>query len=284
MSSLLTRVIRGDVTLLPVTRDRGLADRIVSSVWVDRAALSKETAAGRFRDLDDMLIDLIRQVPNPVIHDVAVSNGITSLELLDRLRAAGIPARLYISDKFARCVSVRRGLVARVYDAYGSLLHARVGVVLADRQASWRFPVSRVLFRLLGERAPSVTDADVTEIVLYDRWVRDALDAGVMTNLEYDVFSSRVDIEFDFVRCMNTITRKNFSPERIAAAVANLQRSIKPSGLLLVGRTVPGGRNDATFFRLEGGCFVPERVVNQGTDIHDIVVACAKFSRVPVER
>ena len=58
-------------------------------------------------------------------------------------------------------------------------------------------------------------------------------------------------------------------------AVANLRRSLTASGLLLVGRTTAAGRNNATLFRLTDGRFVPERVVNDGADIHDIVVDLA---------
>jgi hypothetical protein len=270
-SRVLSRVIRGDVRVVPLTEDRGLADRIVSSVWVDRVALSKETVAGRFRDLDAILVELTRALSSPVIHDVGVSNGITSLDLLERFRAHGLSPRMYISDKYARCRYVQRGPVTRVYDSYGRLLHGHVGVLFADPQASWRFALSRLLFVLLDRTTPRLSGPDVTEILLYDRGVRDALEAGALTHLDYDVFSSDVDITFDVVRCMNTITRKYFSAEAIARAVANLGRSLKPSALLLVGRTFPDGRNDATFFRLLDGRFVVERVVNQGADIQEIV-------------
>jgi len=270
-SSFMSRIVRGDLLLLPAIQDRELADRIVSSVWVDRVALSKETAGGRFRDLDDILIDLTQQGSNPVIHDVGVSNGITSLDLLDRFHTRELCPVFYISDKFARCLHVQRGLVTRVYDSYGTLIQGRVGILLADPQASWRFAVSRLLFLLLARTKPRLNDSNVIEIPLYSRSVRDALEAGAMTHLDYDVFSTYVDIKFDVVRCMNTITRKYFARDRIAAALSNLGRSLKPSGLLLVGRTLPNGRNDATFFRLVADRFVPVRVVNQGADIHDIV-------------
>jgi hypothetical protein len=274
-STFLSRIIRGNLLLVPLTEDHGLADRIVSSVWVDRVAMSKETVAGRFRDLDGILIDLSQHLLNPTVHDVAVSSGITSLELLDRYRAHGLSPRFYISDKFARCLCVQRGPVARIYDSYGTLLQGRVGALLADPQASWRFPLSRLLFLLLDRTTPCLSAQHFTEILLYNRGIREALTAGAMTHLDYDVFSSSVDIKFDVVRCMNTITRKYFSPDRIAQALANLGRSLKPSALLLVGRTLPDGRNDATFFRVLDERFVPERVVNQGADIHDIVTSLA---------
>jgi hypothetical protein len=276
---VLSRLIRADPCLLNVTRDRKLADGIISSFFVDGARISKETAIGRFHDLDGLLASRLREVPNPLIHDVAVSNGITSLDLLNRLRAERITPRLYISDKFNRSFYVQRGPVARLYDGYGALLYGRVGVVLADPLSSWRFPVSRLLFRILGALTPRLTGEAVHEILLYDRSVRDALESGALTHLDYDVFLSPVDIRFDFVRCMNTITRKYVSPQRIAQAVANLRRTLKPCGLLLVGRTLPSGRNDATFFRLKEGRFVPAKVVNDGADIHDIVVGLAPESR-----
>jgi hypothetical protein len=271
-NSILSRLVRADPRLLQVIRDPELTDRIISSFVVDGARISKETVAGRFRDLDGILTDQLRGVAHPVIHDAAVSSGTTSLELLNRLRAEGISPRLYISEKFARCLHVQRGPVARLYDEYGSLLYAHIGIVSADPLSSWRFPVSRLLFRALAAKTPRMTDAAVHDILLYDRSVRDALESGALTHLDYDIFVNAVDIRFDVVRCMNTITSMYFSPERIAQGVANLRRSLKPCGLLLLGRTLPSGRNNATFFRLKDDCFVPERVVNDGADIHDIVV------------
>src|SRR5262249_34353119 len=115
----------------------------------------------------------------------------------------------------------------------------------------------------------------VQDISLYDRSVRDAIEAGRVTPLDYDVFRTCVDIRFDVVRCMNLITHNYLPASRIAQAVANLRQSLTASGLLLVGRTTAAGRNNATVFRLREGRFVPERVVNDGADIHDIVVGLA---------
>ena len=271
----LSRIVRGDLRLIERTCDRHLADRIASSVWVACGAVSKETLAGRFADLDDTLMDLMRTPSMPVIHDVAVSNGVTSLDLLSRLRVDGRLHQLYISDKYARCTYMQRGLIGRVYDSSGSLLQGRAGVVLADPQASWRFFVSRLLFLLLDRVKPTMSQQTVMEISLYTRDLKRALAAGAVKHLEYDVFTTSVNVKFDVVRCMNMITRSYFSPERIAQALWNLRRSLKPSGLLLVGRTLPSGRNDATFFRLLDGCLVPERVVNQGADIVDIATSLA---------
>jgi hypothetical protein len=269
-NGLLSRFIRAIPSLLRITSDSDMAARIVSSFFVAGRRISKETAAGRFRELDGILADRLRGVSNPVIHDVAVSTGITSLDLLDRLHGEGILPRFYISDKFVRCLYVRCGPVTRLYDTYGGLLYAHVGLVVADPLASWFFPVSRLLFRLLAAKTPCTTGA--TEILLYDRSVQDNLESGSLTHLDYDIFLSHTDIQFDVIRCMNTVTRRYFTPERITQALLNLRRSLKPGGLFLVGRTLPSGRNDATFFRLTDGCFVPERVVNDGSDIHEIVV------------
>jgi len=270
---LLRRLVRANPRLLQTISDPSLAARIISEFFVDGRQISKETVPGRFLDLDGILADLLRGVPNPVIHDIAVSTGITSLELLDRLQAEGTLPRLYISDKFARCRYVQRGPVARLYDTQGELLYAHLGVVLADPRASWLFPVSRVLFRVLEATTPCT--AGGMEFFLYDRSVSDALASGRLAHLDYDIFRGCVDIQFDVIRCMNTITRKYVTPQRAAQALINLRRSLKPHGLLLVGRTLPSGRNDATLFRLKDGRFLPEHVVNDGADIHEVAVGLA---------
>src|SRR5262249_20952397 len=124
---LLARVIRPDPRMLATTRDSGLAARIVSELFVDGARISKETAVGRFQDLDEVLIGCLGDVPAAVIHDVAVSSGITSLELLHRLRAGGCSPKIFISDKFSRCIYVQRGFIAGLYDTEGTLLYGRLG-------------------------------------------------------------------------------------------------------------------------------------------------------------
>lgn len=268
----LARVVQGDLRLLSCTQDPRLANRLVESLWVDRAAVSKETAPGRFRDLDGLLSNRLRHVPHPVIHDVAVSDGLTSLDLLRQLRSDGLSPTLYISDMFSRCLHLQNGFLARAYDTHATLLWGRVGFILADPKASWRFPLSRFLFYVL-KHLPPMDDTTVTDIILYNPAVRAALDSRDLTHLDYDVFLGSTDVRFDLVRCMNIITRRYFPPDRIGQAVATLRTSLKPAGLLLVGRTLPGGRNDATLFRLEHGRLVPERVINAGADIHDIVVA-----------
>lgn len=268
---LLARVIQADLRLLNVTGDRLLVDRLIESLWVDHGQVSKESAPGRFRDIDAILARRLQRIPSLLVHDVAVSHGLTSLDLLTHLRATGLSPRLYISDKFSRCIHVQHGLISRVYDTQGGLLCGRVSFISADPKASWHFPISRLLFHAL-KSTPTRGDATRTEISLYSQAVGAALKSGDVIHLDYDIFTGTVDVSFDVVRCMNAITRKYFPADRIAQGIANLRRSMKPSGLLLVGRTMPGGQNNATLFQLDSGRFVPDHVINDGADIHDIVV------------
>jgi hypothetical protein len=64
-------------------------------------AITKETSAGRFRDLDPIAALPITQHRLDSIHDVGVSSGVTSLDLYRALASTAMPFTFNISDKYA---------------------------------------------------------------------------------------------------------------------------------------------------------------------------------------
>ena len=67
-------------------RDPLLASRLIQNIWTSDGT-SKQTAPGRFRDLDSLVVNCLTEELNS-IHDVAVSSGITSVELYSYMRKA----------------------------------------------------------------------------------------------------------------------------------------------------------------------------------------------------
>ena len=63
---------------------------------------TKQTGTGRFRDLDEDAISCMHEDSVNVIHDIGVSSGVTSLELLQTLRGRKLPVSFHISDKYAK--------------------------------------------------------------------------------------------------------------------------------------------------------------------------------------
>src|SRR5262249_15077971 len=96
-------------------------------------AVSKETSAGRFRDLDPIASSLVTQHRLDSIHDVGVSSGVTSLDLYRTLASTAMPFNFNISDKYAVYGCAGRCL-ARIIDAEGLVREVYVCGILGKRE------------------------------------------------------------------------------------------------------------------------------------------------------
>ena len=77
--------------------------------------VSKQTTAFRFKDIDIWVAQFLSKNEVHIIHDIAVSNGVTSLQLLNFLKQNEIKSEFYISDKYAKLYSTGSKII-RVYD------------------------------------------------------------------------------------------------------------------------------------------------------------------------
>ena len=106
--------------------------------------LLKTTRPGRFAELDAMLVaELGRFAPGRLIrvHDVAASSAITSIELLETLRARG-PANVRASDYYDALYLLDGAPFSFVFDADMAPLQATVGRAGISAQHG---PLRRVL-------------------------------------------------------------------------------------------------------------------------------------------
>ena len=107
-----------------------------------------ETELDRFCDLDPITVDLLNRHEN-VIHDVAVANGVTTLELIQKLQKASRPFRLYFSEKNA-AFGMTEGFVKRIYSMDGEFLGAYIADFLLAEAGPGRLRfLSRWIARLL---------------------------------------------------------------------------------------------------------------------------------------
>lgn len=232
----------------------------------------KTTARHRFRDLDARAAVHLSGLERPVVHDIAVSTGITSRELFEALAGAGLPPELHISDKYWLYYCSGRRLV-RVFGADRRFLYAYCFGLLADPGLPRKYFLSRLLFRLL-EPLTSFPDAP-RRLVLFDAETRRWLQEGKLCQLDYDVFETRLPGRFDFVRCMNLLNLNSwFTREQIRTALANLKASMREGAVLLVGRTDDRtGVNAAGFYRRNGDRLVLLEAVNGGSELHGLLEA-----------
>jgi hypothetical protein len=230
-------------------------------------ATSKETSAGRFRDLDQMARAIITERKLDSIHDIGVSSGVTSLSLYRALTNSEIAFDLHISDKFAVYGATGR-FPTRIIDAEGSVTELYLCGVLGKRHVSRAFPVTRFLHWLLADR-PS--DGRIRRFVLLDHEVLKHIEKGLIQRIDYDVFTTRMPCAFSFVRCMNLLNLDYFRPERIETALRNIIESIKEGGVLQIGRTHPGGTNHATFYLKRGTRLEKLQQVGSGTELRAVI-------------
>jgi hypothetical protein len=257
---------------LRADRMNQLQDRIAVEAaykaFYTAAGSSKETSWNRLAEVDPLTLNLLNPLGPNVIHDMGVSSGVTSVDLHRQLVKRGIPFELIISDKFARYYCTGE-LLRRVYDEEGTLAQAYVFGLLCDRQAHWKYFVSKYgyhLVRLLpkGKRIEG-------ELCLYDPELLALLEQGAIREIKYDVFTSRLEEKFDLIRCMNVLNLSYFGPSKIAAAIMNFHSSLKDKGVLQIGRTALRGQNEVSFFRKEQGQLRLLADVNGGSEIRHLV-------------
>lgn len=231
---------------------------------------SKQTSAGRFRDLDEIAHSIIEEHKLGTIHDIGVSSGVTSLELYRALASTGIPLRFHISDKYAVYGTTGRCPV-RILDAQGSVRELYICGILAKRDASVSkkfFPVTRFLHRLLATRP---FHGDVRWFPLFDPEIQEHINKGVIHTIDYDVFTTRMPDRFSFVRCMNVLNLIYFPSAAIETGLRNIIESLKEGGVLQIGRTLSDGASDATFYRKSGTRLEIMRKAGSGTELHALI-------------
>jgi hypothetical protein len=228
---------------------------------------TKQTAAGRFRDLDEATISCMDHRNMNVIHDIAVSSGVTSLELFRTLLDRGLPVSFHISDKYARYGTSGRALV-RIVDADGILVEMYVCGILAKSNLSEKFWLSRLLYSLLAHKSET---RKLKWFHLFDLEVLENIEQGLIRLIDYDVFETREVSRFTFIRCMNLLNLNYFTPDKIERALRNIVGSLKEGGILQIGRTMLDGHNMAGFYMLTPTGLRLVREVGRGTELRDIL-------------
>ena len=254
------------IDCLPNLHDQELASRVYKGILTSDGT-SKHTAPGRFRDLDVLVVNYLSHKSN-LIHDVAVSSGVTSVELYSVLRGRGVPFKLMVSDKFSHYL-YSGNIVRKIYAVNKTLLFAYVGWILADRKCTWKFPISKFLFPLV--RAFDKPSPPFGEIPLYDCQLLELLRQGHVEELSYDIFSTSLPDRFTFVRCMNVLNLGYFKPGDISRALVLLKDSLKDQGVLLLGRTLRDGVNAVSFYRKVFGHLELIQDLNGGSEIRHLV-------------
>jgi hypothetical protein len=263
---LIRKLLVFRMDAIPTLKDPAIRDYVYTQI-ITRNHATKQTVAGRFRDLDEATISFMHKESLNVIHDIAVSNGVTSLELFRTLHSRGLPVSFHISDKYARYGTTGRTLV-RIVDADGALVEMYACGILAKSDLSQKFWLSRLLYSLLADTSGN---HKLKWFLLFDPEVMENIEKGLIHFIDYDVFETCETSLFTFVRCMNLLNLTYFSSDKIERALRNIVGSLKEGGILQIGRTTPEGHNMVGFYINTGNGLKLVREVGGGTEVRDVI-------------
>ncbi len=234
----------------------------------------KTTKPGRFHDVDDLLIQHLSEEKCYKVHDTAVSDGITSLELFKKLTSRNIELDYFISDKFAKFYFHNRWYGGLLCDADGHVIYGHVMGVQAFRGTSWLYTVSKLLGYMLPRQ---ITNNGGEEIITLDNQVTALIKTKELDFVEFDVFeNSSQPAKYDVVRCMNLLNPGVFSEEMLLSGIKNLGRNLSEDGLLLLGHThIKSARNHVSFFRRRNSQLIKIHDLNDGYLLKEIVESIA---------
>lgn len=286
-SRVLRRLITFDVTRLDEVRSEDVRAQVLTYVGTE-GKHGKATYAGRFTDVDTVALRYLRPGCPNVVHDVAVSSGITSCEFFNAIDQAGLNAEYHVSDKY-NVYYVDGSLIRRIYSADHELLRGSILGVVADARERFPFVGSRLLFEILrlDLRLRPWNQAQARTVDLFDPRARRYILEGKLHVVAYDPFVGGHEERFTFVRCMNLLNRGLwFSDQEIASAARHLVASLKDQGVLQIGRTDDATRrNDVTFLRKVGpGRLAVLEHYNSGTETLAVLGAAGMISSLGADR
>jgi hypothetical protein len=265
----------GDFFTLKITSIGQLGARELSDFISDIYLPNKTflmTQEGRFEEIDDITVKYLEGNPENIIHDIAVSCGVTSLDLFNKMNGK-VNFNLFISEKNSELFLKGRH-ICRVYDGEDNLLWGYFFFLFASDQAAWKFPLTKILYKFI-DHLPDAGRAKTVSI--FDKRMEALLKKKRIKKIQYDIFNTVLAQKFSYIRCMNLLNLCYFSSDQLFSAVKRMISSLKEDGILQIGRTdVETGKNRVSFLRKKNGKLVIMKEVNGGTEIMRIISSLVK--------
>ena len=250
----------------PEIKSELVLNKFYGDIWVNDKT-SKKTEKNRFSDLNSPTFELIKESENCIIHDIAVSNGISSNDFHKFLLKKKKKHKLYISDKFAE-IKIKKGFITKAYDNENHMIFAYAGCFYAADKNIF-FPLTVLLFKLLQKNTPP-EKFDYNLLLLHPE-VSEKVKKKKFKFISYDIFNTEIYEKFTFVRAMNILNLGYFNEDKIRTAVINIKKSMKENAVLLVGRTNAKKINNASFFRKQNNKLAHLKDINKGSEIKKII-------------
>lgn len=284
--------------------DEPLLERVYMQMSTD-VHVQKITRAKRLREVDEWLSEEIAnrfETTHPVaIHDMAASNGITSLELYHRL-SGGRRVVVRATDYFDRMSLVSVGPWTVIFDAkLDPWQIAGCGLVMSARtRPSLRYPINLLVWETLRTTVVPkaswiVTRYDTDDFkshtgmkrvqLFHPLCIREADRCDDFKLGRENVFDNGSP-EADVLRVMNVLTFHHFSNDQILAGIQACTTRLKPGALLLLGRSADeaDGCSRASAYELSDRKLRPIWRINGGYEHEDLVDAVGDVGMRSVDR
>lgn len=244
----------------------------------------KSTRSRRFADLDPLVVQHAPVLANERLQilDVAVSAGMSTVELADAFRAAGRAQQVTATDLFIDARLIAIGPRLRVLaDRQGwPLQYDLAGIALRPWIRRLDYLTLAVLpLRLAHALAASELGRRIERgqghaVRLVCRQLTQLPDARLV---EQDIFEASQFLarRFHVVRAANILNRNYFEQSRIEIGVRNLVGYLHgPGSILVISRTDDRTRaNNASLFKLDqSGLLVPVVRAGKGSEIEETVL------------
>ena len=210
----------------------------------------KTTKRERSRLADQAILRLAAEYEAPALLEVGVSDGVSSLGLLE---TNGVFSRVVLTDKFSHFHEGRRWFGKVFLDSYRRLLGVKVGCLYCNLALDR--PVEGGRYSRI-ETVNPVVEAR----------------CGVDAFSRFDILSDVMDEPVQIIKCANILSRCYFLEEQVLSAVRNLGRSLVEGGRLVVSHNNDKyDQGEAVLvLRKEGGDFRVEEDVN-GHELGDVL-------------
>lgn len=260
-------------------------ERDFFSSLMTRDKTYKTTFHKRFPDANKLILEhlQVQGLKAPTVLDIGISSGISTVELFDDLRAGGCDASIVGTDVLFEAFLVRTlpGCYVLI-DETGFPLRfdlpiatMKPWVIRRDYYTGF-FVLRKSINLVLGRMARRILLRSKDRHAFGVRLVTPRLANNKKISIRVDdarKFNHEFCGNFDVIRAANILNNGYFTPSEISSMVLNMGRYLRrPSGVLLVVRTLEDGTNEGCMFRLgEDGRFVVACRIGKGSEVEGIV-------------
>ena len=264
---LIRKLFVFNINYMDTIRNRDVYDLAISTISTSNNTM-KTTFTGRFAELDDVTLYCIKQKEN-IIHDIGVSSGITSLDLIDSLDRNGRKYQIWVSDEHSTFYSQGEYFCKISDQHFNPVCYYFLGIFF-DSTVSWIFAISKYFYNVF-RHFPVNKNKPYKVIRSFEKRLVKLIQEAKVNHIDYNVFSTSIINKFTYVRCMNVLNKVYFSNEMIIQAIDNIYTSLQDIGILQIGKTLENGVNNVSFYSKVDNKLVLIKDYNEGCEIKDLI-------------